>query len=81
MGSSGNSAVDAAMQKVKGAENHLMAMKANRDTAKKNGNYKNASKNYNFNGKVGNVYDNNVWVAERALKEAKQYLAEVKKRK
>lgn len=79
MGSSCNSPVDAAMRKVKNAEERVKAEKMNRDNAKKNGNYKRSAKCYNWGNKSGNQWDHCVWVAEQALKEAKEELAKAKK--
>lgn len=73
--------VSQAEGKLRSAENFLAAQKRSRDTAKQNGNYRRSGKNYRWGDKVGNVYDWNVWVAEKAVKEAKAQLAAAKKRK
>ncbi len=73
--------VQRAQEEVNRCQAVLANMKANRDAAKKNGNYKNTAKNYRKGDKVGTVYDANVWTAEENLKKAKERLAEAKKRK
>lgn len=81
MGSSANG-ISAAEARVRGAEKDLTAAKANRDTAKKNGNYKSSKKNNRWtDGKLGNIYDYNVWIAQKNLKDAKEQLARAKKKK
>lgn len=65
---------------VRQAEQALEARKRDRDSAKKSNNYKNASKNISFNGKVGNSYDYNIWLAQELVKRRKAELAEAKKR-
>ncbi len=66
---------------VKTAQDVLDGKKADRESAKQVGNYKNATKNYRYgNNKVGNVYDYNVWVAQENLNTAKKRLAEAKAR-
>ena len=67
-----------AEEKVKQCERALAAQKQSRDTAKKNGNYKKAQK-CRYGDKEGTLYDNHVWVAERALKQAKEDLSSAKK--
>ena len=62
------------------AQNLLNDYKRQRERAKANGNYKNSSKCYNHNGKVGNVYDSNVWSAEDNLKQRKEELKRAKER-
>lgn len=68
-----------AQEQVNRCEAHLNAMKLTRETAKKNGNYKNSAKNYRNGDKVGTVHDANVWSAETQLKRAKERLAEAKR--
>lgn len=65
---------------VRSAESALKAQQANREEAKKVGNYQKACKNYNVGGKAMNVYDANVYNAKEQLKVAKARLSEAKKR-
>lgn len=61
-------------------EQHLRAQKEARDAVKRNGTYKNHPKCYAWpGGRVGNVYDNNVWAAEEGVKRRKAQLAQAKK--
>lgn len=64
---------------VRRAELFLDSMKFNKKQAIENGNYRNTAKNSVHNGKIGNCYDINVWIAQESLKKAKEHLAEVKK--
>lgn len=80
MGSSANG-LSAAEAHIRGAEGLLRQQKDTRDKAKANGNYKSATKNCSYDGKIGNVYDYNVWVAQKNLKDAKEQLARAKKKK
>lgn len=64
---------------VRRAELFLDSMKFDKKQAIENGNYRNTAKNGVHNGKKGNCYDINVWVAQESLKKAKEHLVEVKK--
>lgn len=77
----GVSKVDACKSRLISAESRLKSAKANMATAKANGNYKNSTKNQSFGGKVGNLYDYNVWAAQQDVKKAKAELAEAKRAK
>ena len=74
-----DSDVKMAKARVDAAQRTLEGRKKERDQAKKNGNYKASPKNIRWGSKVGNVYDNNVWSAEQALKDAKDDLAKTSK--
>lgn len=78
----GTDSVQMAEGHLKHAKQVLEAAKRDRDTAKKNGNYQSSAKVYRNNktGKLGNIYDNVVWTAERSVQERKQQLADAKKR-
>jgi|GEM_PF-3058851 hypothetical protein len=76
----GNSPLSSYEDAVKRAEAYLESRLRDRETAKKNGNYKNASKNINCGGKTMNAYDSNVYFAKEEIKKAKARLAEAKKR-
>ena len=78
--SSAETGVHYAEERVKQCERFLATQKQNRETAKKNGNYKSTCKNYRSGTKVGTVYDSNVWVAEGHLREAKDTLAQAKRK-
>ena len=66
---------------VRNCQQILDAKKEDRESAKRVGNYKNATKNYRYgDNKVGNVYDYNVWVAQENLKNAQKRLADAKAR-
>jgi hypothetical protein len=80
MGLFSSNPVQSAQEEVNRCQALLAAKKADRDLAKKSGNYKNASKNYRFGSKEGTVYDYNVWNAEEHLKRAKEKLAAAKRR-
>mgnify|MGYP002515466925 FL=1 len=81
MGSSASD-VSIAEQHVKRAESRVATAKTNREYAKRSGNYRTATKNCRMaDGRLGNVYDYNVWAAQNELKEAKAQLARAKKKK
>lgn len=71
--------IRSAQNAVATAKIHLEQVKRNRDTAKQNGNYKSSTKNCRSrDGKVGNSYDMNVWLAQDKLKQAQESLKYVK---
>lgn len=74
----GQSSIDNAKSMVEQAKRNLEIEKNNRATAKANGSYKNATKNCSFDGKVGNVYDYRIYVAQRELAQRKEELAKAK---
>ena len=66
---------------VREAENLVASRKANRDAAKRCGNYRNSPKNIRLsNGSMGNGYDSNVAIAEDLLKRRKAELAKAKEK-
>ena len=67
--------VERAQNDVNAAQRAVNAQKANIATAKKSGNYQRAPKNNSYNGKKGNTYDLNLWLAQDELKKAKERLA------
>lgn len=78
MGSSFNDPVQIAQGKVKECEQRLKSEINCRESAIRNGNYKNDCKNIRIDGILMNKYDEGVYRAEQALRKAMQELADAK---